>query len=95
MDAKKELAARQQDPTGVFYFSYAIMFVSGVFELIHRDDIPFGILQVTTPVACMVVLLSRRRSASKRIATRGLLVVMGCAGVAEIVTGHRIKGVLY
>ena len=76
------------------YLLFAAILEGGILRLVRKDDVPYGIAQISVVVvAALLALVSNRRMAQRLILAALALVVIGC-GIAEIVSGNKIRGIL-
>lgn len=68
------------------------MLCGGTMRLVAKDDIPFGIVQISTVLAGVALRLLRGRRIARWVAVIALGTVMVASGVAEIYGGHSVRG---
>jgi hypothetical protein len=58
-----------------------------------KDDVPFGVVQIATPVAGAGLRLLRERRTAARVVIVAIVTVMVASAIAEMNVGHSVEGV--
>jgi hypothetical protein len=78
---------------GFIYFLWAAMLLDGIMRVIVKDDVPFGVVQIATPVAGAGLRLLRERRTAAWVVIVAIVTVMVASAIAEMNVGHSVEGV--